>query len=93
MDERLTGHAIDGGIDHVSVGDVGELIMLLGEVLDVLPKGLVGPLPIVTELPRVLGPSVRALEVSNEDGAEVSLAADAARLELLKPSPSQARQK
>jgi hypothetical protein len=49
VDERLTGRATDEGIDHVRVHDVGELIALLGEALDVLLEGLVGPLPIVVE--------------------------------------------
>ena len=51
VDECLVGHAIDEGIDHVDVGDVGELIALLEEALDVLPKGLIGPLPAVEEVP------------------------------------------
>ena len=51
MDEHLIGHAIDEGVDHVSVGDVGELIVLLREALNVLPEGLVGPLPIVAKVP------------------------------------------
>ena len=51
MDESLAGHATDEGIDHVGIGDVGELVVLLGEVLDVLPEGLIGPLPIVVEVP------------------------------------------
>jgi hypothetical protein len=42
MDKHLTCHAIGEGIDHVGVDDIGELIALLGEVLNVLPKGLVG---------------------------------------------------
>jgi hypothetical protein len=37
VDKRLAGHATVEGIDDVSVGDVGELFMLLGETLDVLP--------------------------------------------------------
>ena len=36
MDERLTGCIADEGVDHVSIGDVGELIALLREALDVL---------------------------------------------------------
>ena len=44
VDKRLAGHAADEGVDHVSVSDVGELIALLGEALDVLPEGLVSPL-------------------------------------------------
>ena len=51
MDECLTGHAIDEGIDDIGVGDVEEIIALLGETLDVFLKGLVGPLPIVVEVP------------------------------------------
>ena len=51
MDECLIGHAIDEGIDHVSVSDVGELIALLGEALNVLPEGLVSPLLAVAEVP------------------------------------------
>jgi hypothetical protein len=45
MDERLAGHAAGEGIYHVSIGDVGELIVLLREALDVFSKHLVGPLP------------------------------------------------
>jgi hypothetical protein len=51
MDECLASHAIDEGIDHVDVSDVGELITLLGEALDVHSKGLIGTLPIVAEVP------------------------------------------
>ena len=53
MDERLTGHAIDEGVDRVGIGDVGELIAIFGEAFDVLPEGLIGPLPIVIEVSRV----------------------------------------
>ena len=53
MDESLIGHAADEGVDHVGIGDVGELIALLGEALDVLSKVLVGHLPVVMEVPRV----------------------------------------
>ena len=49
MDECLKGRAT--GIDHVGVGDVGELIALLGEVLDVLLEGLISPLLAVVEIP------------------------------------------
>jgi hypothetical protein len=51
VDEGLVGCATDEGIDHVSIGDVGELVALLGEALDVLSKGLVGPLLVVAKVP------------------------------------------
>jgi hypothetical protein len=86
MDKGLTGHGAYEGVDHVSVGDVGELIVLLGQALDVLSKGLVSPLPVVVEVPRVLRPNVRALEVTDEDRAEVTPVADATGIELLEPS-------
>jgi hypothetical protein len=50
-DECLASHAIDEGVDHVDVGEVGELIALLGEALGVHSKGLIGTLPIVAEVP------------------------------------------
>ena len=51
MDEHIIGRAADEAIDDVDVGDVGELIALLGEMLDVLLEGLVGPLPVVAVVP------------------------------------------
>jgi hypothetical protein len=51
VDESLACHAADEGVDHVDVGDVGELVALLGEALDVLPESFAGPLPIITEVP------------------------------------------
>ena len=50
VDECLAGHAADEGVDHVGVSDVGELIALLGEALNVLLEVLIGPLPTVTEV-------------------------------------------
>ena len=61
MDERLACCAIDEGVDHVSVDDFVELVVLLGEALHGPLEGLVGPLLVVAEVPRVLGP--RTLEV------------------------------
>jgi hypothetical protein len=51
VDERLTGRVTNESIDDVSISDVGEFIVLLGEMLDVLSKGLIGPLRVVTEVP------------------------------------------
>ena len=53
VDERLAGHAADEGIDHVGIDDVWELIALLGEALNVLLEGLIGPLLVVVEIPAV----------------------------------------
>ena len=50
VDERLAGCATDEGNNRVGIGDVGELVALLGEVLDVLLEGLIGPLPAVVEI-------------------------------------------
>ena len=67
MDEHLVGRATDEGVDHVGVGDVWELIALLGEALNVLPEGLVGPLLIVVEILGVPRSGVGTLEVADED--------------------------
>jgi hypothetical protein len=57
MDERHTGHVVDEGVDHVGVGDVWELIALLGAALNVLLEGLIGPQLVVVEIPGVAEPS------------------------------------
>jgi hypothetical protein len=49
--ESLAGHAADESVDHVNIGDVGKLIMLLGKALYVLLEGFLGPLPTVAEVP------------------------------------------
>jgi hypothetical protein len=51
VDECLVGCATDEDVDHIGIDDVGKLIVLFGEALDVLPEGLVGPLLAVTEVP------------------------------------------
>jgi hypothetical protein len=86
VDKSLAGHAIDEGVDDISIGDVGELIVLLGEALNVLREGLVSPLPIIVEIPGVPWAGVGALKLADEDRAEIAPTTDATRLELLKPS-------
>jgi hypothetical protein len=66
VDECLTSHAIGEGVDHVAIGDVGELIALLGEALNVILEGLISPLPIIMQVPRVSRSRVHALEVPDE---------------------------
>jgi hypothetical protein len=51
MDKGLVVHATFEGVDHVGIGDVGELVALLGQALDVLSKGLISPLLVVAEVP------------------------------------------
>jgi hypothetical protein len=63
-----------------------ELISLLGEALNVLPEGLIGPLHVVAEIPGVPRAGVGTLEVADEDRMQITPAADAARLELFEPS-------
>jgi hypothetical protein len=53
VDKHLVGHATDEGVDYVGVSDVGEPIALLGEALNILSEGLVGPLHIVVVVPGV----------------------------------------
>ena len=86
MDERLTGRAIGEGLNHIGVGDVWELIALLGEALNVLLEGLVGPLLAVMEIQEVPWVGVGTLEVADEHCMEIAPAAKAARLKLLEPS-------
>ena len=67
VDKSLTGHAVDEGIDHVSVGDVRELIAFLREALNVLPEGLINPLVVVVEFLGVPRAGVGTVEVADED--------------------------
>jgi hypothetical protein len=91
VDECLAGCATDEGIDLVSVGDVGELIALLGEALNVLLEALVGILPTVAEVLGVAWAGVGTLEVADEDRMDIASATDATGLEPLEPSSGQAR--
>ena len=51
----------------VGVDDVGQLVALPGEALDVPMKSFPGPLSAIFEIPWVPGTRVCALEVSHED--------------------------
>ena len=67
MNQRLVGHPGQKGSYHVGVGDVRELVALLGEAPDVPTEGLTGLLTVVLEVPWVPRALVRALEVSHKD--------------------------
>jgi len=67
MNQRLIGSPRQEGSYNVGVGDVRELIALLGEAPDVPIEGLIGLLTAVLEVPWVPRAFVRALEVSHKD--------------------------
>jgi hypothetical protein len=52
---------------YVGVGDVGELSVLVREPANVLVEALVMFLPTASEIPRVSGADVHALEVPPKD--------------------------
>ena len=67
MNQGLIGRPGQEGSDHVGIGDVRELIALLGEASDVPTEGLTGLLTAVLEVPWVPRVLVHALEVSHKD--------------------------
>ena len=67
MNQGLVGRPGLEGSYHVGVGDIGELIALLGEAPDIPMKGLTGLLATVLEVLWVPRAFVRALEVSHKD--------------------------
>ena len=67
MNQGLAGHPKQEGSYHVGVGDVRELVALLGEAPDVPMEGLTSLLMAVLEVPWVPRVFVRALEVSHKD--------------------------
>ena len=67
MNQGLTGRPRQEGSYHVGIGDVRELVALLGEAPDVPTEGLIGLLTAVLEVPWVPRAFVRALEVSHKD--------------------------
>ena len=73
VDERLAGLATVEGIDHIGVGDVWELIALLGEAMNVLSEGLVGSLLAVAKILGVTRAGVGTLEVADEDRTEIAV--------------------
>ena len=67
MNQGLTGGPGQESSYDVGVGDVGQLVALLGEGLDVPMKSFPGPLSVVFEILWVPMMRVCALEVSHED--------------------------
>ena len=71
MNQRLVGRPEQEGSYHVSVGDVRELVALLGEALDVPVEGFIGLLAVVLEVPSVPSALVRALEIFHKDFPQI----------------------
>ena len=71
MNQELTGRPGQEGSYHVSIGDVRELVALLGEALDVPIEGLTGLLTAVLEVPWVPRALVCALEIPHKDLLQV----------------------
>jgi hypothetical protein len=71
VNQGLVGGPGQESADNVGVGDVGQLVALLGEASDVVTEGLIRLLPIVLEVLGVPRARVCALEVSHEDILQV----------------------
>jgi len=67
MDQGLAGGSRQEGSYHVGIGDVRELVALLGEAPNVRAEGFVGLLATVLEVPGVPRTFVHALEVPHKD--------------------------
>ena len=67
MNQRLIGSPRQEVSYHVGVGDVRELVALLGEAPDVPTEGLTNLLTVVHEVPWVPRALVCALEVPHKD--------------------------
>ena len=71
--------------------DAGELSALLGEASDVVPQGLVELLMAPSEIPRVPGMNVCALEVAHEGPDQVRPVMDLVGRKMLKPGACRIR--
>ena len=67
MNQGLVGGPKQEGPDDVGVSDVGQLVALPGEALDVPTKSFLGLLLVVFEISWVPRMNVYALEVSHKD--------------------------
>jgi hypothetical protein len=67
VNQGLVGSPEQEHIDDVGISDVGQLIALVGETLDVVMEGLVQFVPIVLEVLGVPRTRVGALKVLHKD--------------------------
>ena len=88
MDERLAVGAEGEGRDDLGVGGTGQLVALLGEAAYVVAEIFALLLPAVAEVPGIPRANVRALEIADEDMAQVGLVVDPLRGQVIEPSPS-----
>jgi len=85
MNQRLVGSTGQEGSYNVGVGDVRELIALLGEAPDVPTEGLTGLLMVVLEVPWVPWELVCALEVAHKDLLQIHPILDCVRRQVFQP--------
>lgn len=71
VDQGLAGGPGQEGSNDVGVGDIGQLIALPGETLDVQAESLSRLLPAVLEIPGIPRACISALEVPHEDLLQV----------------------
>ena len=92
MNQGLTGGPRQESSYNVSIGDVRQLVALLGEALDVPMEGLSGLLLVVLEIPWVPRMLVCALEVPHEDLSQVRPTLDSIGRKEFQPCPCQISQ-
>ena len=89
MNQELTGRPGQEGSYHVSIGDVRELVALLGEASDVPMEGLTGLLMVVLEVPWVPRVLVCALEVPHKDLIQIHPTLDGVGRQVFQPRSCQ----
>jgi hypothetical protein len=87
VDEGGVGRAILKRRDGIVVGCTGKLGAALGEAPDVLAQAFSQLLLAVAQLPLIFGVRVLALEVPDEDSAQVGLVVDLVAWQVLEPHP------
>ena len=89
MNQSLVGSPRHEGSYNVGVGDVRELVALLGEAPDVPVEGLTGLLTVVLEVPWVPTVLVCALEVPHKDLLQIHPTLDRIGRQVFQPRSCQ----
>ena len=87
MNQGLIDHPRQEGSYYVGVGNVRELVALLGKASDVPAEGLAGLLTAVLEVPWVPRAFVRALEVPHKDPLQIHPTLDRVGRQVFQPCP------